>query len=204
MRFIDETLKNFLEKIAEKTPTPGGGSVSALTGAVASALLEMVCNLTIGKEKYADVEEEMKREAEKCRNYREKFIELIDEDARAFDEVISAFKLPKENEGRREAIQNAYKKACAVPLETAEHCIKLMESGIKIAEKGNKNSISDAGVASWMAKSAFHSAILNVKINLSGIKDSEYVEEIKNRVKKMEENAEKLHKETMEIVEKWL
>lgn len=204
MSLKNETLKNFLEKIAEKTPTPGGGSVSALAGALASALLEMVCNLTIGKEKYKEFEEEMKIEREKCINYRKKFIELIDEDSKAFDEVISAFKLPKEHEGRKEAIQNAYKKASSVPLETAEYCIKLMESGIKIAEKGNKNSISDAGVASWMAKSAFHSAILNVKINLSGLKDSEYVEETKNHIKKIEKKAERLHKETIKIVEKWL
>ncbi|HEC87798.1 MAG TPA: methenyltetrahydrofolate cyclohydrolase [Thermoplasmata archaeon] len=204
MSLINETLKDFLEKVAEKTPTPGGGSVAALAGAISSALLEMVCNLTIGKEKYKEFEEEMKIEREKCRNYREKFINLIDEDSKAFDEVISAFKLPKDYGGRKEAIQNAYKKACAVPLETAEYCIKLMESGIKIAEKGNKNSISDAGVASLMAKSAFHSAILNVKINLSGIKDSDYVQKTKNHIKKMEYEAENLHRKIMEVVERWL
>ena len=118
MRFEEDRIDSFLDKIASSSPTPGGGTAAAFVGSLASALSEMVCNLTIGKEKYRNVETVMKEEREKCMTYREQLLVLMDEDAHAFDTVMGAFRIPKEKEGRQQAIQDAYKKAASVPLTT--------------------------------------------------------------------------------------
>ncbi|KAA0002351.1 MAG: cyclodeaminase/cyclohydrolase family protein [Thermoplasmata archaeon] len=202
--FGDETVKDFLEKVADSSPTPGGGTAAALVGSLASALSEMVCNLTIGKEKYKDVEDEIKKERGKCMEYRKKLTALMDDDARAFNKVMEAFRIPKEREGRKEVIQEAYKEAASVPLATAEYCLKVMESARKIAEKGNKNSITDAGSSVVLANAAFRSAIFNVRINLSGIKDENFVGQTEKKIAAMEEKVEEIMKEAMHIVEECL
>ena len=204
MTFGDEKIKDFLGKVASPSPTPGGGTAAAFAGSLASALAEMVCNLTIGKEKYRDVEDEMAHEAKKCMKYRKKLMMLMDEDALAFNKVMKAFRIPKEEEGRGEAIQKAYKEAASVPLETAEVCLEVMKSARKIAEKGNKNSITDAGSSVMLANAAFHSAIFNVRINLSGIKDKEFVEQTREKIAAMGEEIERIMKEAMHIVEECL
>ena len=192
-----KSIENFLEEIAKATPTPGGGSVAAFTGALACSLAEMVCNLTIGKKKYAEVEEEMKNERQKMEEMRKKFLLLVEEDAKAFDEVMEAFKEKKN-------VQEAYKRAAEVPCETAMQCVLLINEIKEIAEKGNKNSITDAGVAALLAYASFHSALLNVKINLSGIDDKRYKDKMEEKMREMEEKMKKKKEEVMEIVNKWL
>lgn len=194
---MDKSVIEFLEGVAAKTPTPGGGSIAALAGAISCSLAEMVCNLTIGKKKYASVEEEMKELAEKMRQRRQEFLKLVEEDAKAFDEVMKAYK-----EGGDE--QKALKRASQVPYETASLCLSIMNDLLIIAEKGNKNSITDAGVAALMAHAAFHSAILNVKINLKYIEDENYIKEMEEKIEEMKKEMEEKKEAVMTIVEKWL
>ena len=191
------SIKNFIEKVASPEPTPGGGSVAALAGAIACSLAEMVCNLTIGKKKYVDVEEDMKKFLNELKKARMKFLNLVDEDAIAFNKVMKAFK-------EKSNIEEALKKAADVPYKTSKNCVDLMETIAKIAEKGNKNSITDAGVSALMMKSAFHSAVLNIKINLNGIKDEKYKKEIEEKIKNMENMMEIKFNKAMKIVNKWL
>ncbi len=194
---VNEGMKKFLEEVASSSPTPGGGSIAAMAGAIASSLGEMVCNLTIGKKKYADVEEEMKELAKKCGEKREIFLQLVEEDALAFDKVMDAFR-------KKEGIEEALKIAAETPLKTAEECISLLRLLVDIAEKGNKNSISDAGVAALMAQAAFHSAMMNVRINIKDMEDMDYRAEMEKKMAEMREEMEGIFDEVMERVEKWL
>ena len=172
-------IKDFLSELASKSPAPGGGSVAALSGALGAALTSMVANLTIGKEKYVDVEGHMKEALKVSENLRKKLADLIDKDTEAFNDVIAAFKLPKDTDEqkskRSDAIQKGYKTASKIPLETAKTCMQTLDVAKIVAEKGNKNSITDAGVSALMAQSGVESAILNVKINLGSIKDKSFV-----------------------------
>jgi formiminotetrahydrofolate cyclodeaminase len=173
------TLKSFLDELASPSPAPGGGSVAALAGAVGAALTSMVCNLTIGKKKYADVEGEMKKIVKQSEELREQFTALIEKDAEAFNKVMEAFGLPKESDAqkalRNAAIEAATKEATMVPLEVMKHCIDAMALAQNVAASGNKNSVSDAGVSALMLHGACESAALNVRINLNGLADSEFV-----------------------------
>jgi len=201
-------INNFLSELASSSPAPGGGSVAALSGALGAALSSMVCNLTIGKEKYADVEKEIKNILKESEQLRKDLTRLIDEDTKAFNDVMKAFKIkmPKETEQQKtlksKAIQEGYKSAAMVPLETAKTCEKVIDLALVVAEKGNKNSITDAGVSALMAKSGVESAILNVKINLASIKDEQFANKISYQVNKIQkETADKTYK-IIQIVEK--
>ncbi|HEX16838.1 MAG TPA: methenyltetrahydrofolate cyclohydrolase, partial [Thermoplasmatales archaeon] len=169
MKLVDMRLRDFVDELSSDSPAPGGGSVAALAGALSSALSSMVCNLTIGKEKYKDVEHDMERILDRVEDMKRRFMDLIDRDTEAFNKVMEALKLPKETDEekriRKEKIQDALKGAALVPLETARMCAEMIELCKEVAEKGNKNSITDVGVAAIMAKAGLESAILNVKIN---------------------------------------
>ncbi len=186
-------LKEFLEKTASNDPVPGGGSIAAMSAATAAALTEMVANLTVGKKKYVEVEEEMKVIAEKASNLREKLINDIDRDADSFNLVMDAFKLPKETDeekaDRSSAIQEATKKAALVPLEVAKEAFGMMEIIETVVVKGNANAVTDGAVAAMMARTAVLSALYNVKINLSSIKDETFVAEVSQQVKQLEEEV---------------
>jgi len=199
------TVKGFLSELASNSPAPGGGSVAALAGALGTALSSMVCNLTIGKEKYRDVEGEIKEVLGKSEQLRKRLTELIDEDTEAFNDVMKAFKMPKETEEqiekRKQAIQKGYKTAATVPLETAKTCEKILDVAMVIAEKGNQNSITDSAVSALMAQAGVESAILNVKINLGSIKDDKFVEKISFEVDELQRNAKDKTNEIMRIVE---
>jgi formiminotetrahydrofolate cyclodeaminase len=174
-----KTLQSFLDELASSSPAPGGGSVAALAGALGAALTSMVCNLTIGKKKYADVEETMKGILKESEDLRARFTLLIEKDTEAFNKVMEAFSLPKENDAQRAlreaAIVAATKEATLVPLEVMKHCIDGLALAQKVASSGNKNSISDAGVSAFMLHAACESAALNVRINLNGLSDMEFV-----------------------------
>ncbi len=175
----EKTVTKFLDELASNSPAPGGGSVAALAGALGSALTSMVCNLTIGKKKYLEAEGEMKHILQQSENLRTMFTKLIDKDTEAFNKVMEAYGLPKETEDqkalRSAAIQGATKEAALVPLEVMKHCIDALALAKTVAHKGNTNSLSDAGVSALMIRAACESAALNVRINLNGINDEEFV-----------------------------
>ena len=202
---VSMKIGGFLSELASDSPAPGGGSVAALAGSLGAALSSMVCNLTIGKEKYADVQLEIKDTLKKSEQLRKELIKLIDEDTEAFNDVMKAFKMPKETEEqkekRKQAIQKGYKTAAKVPLETAKTCEKILDIAMVVAEKGNKNSITDAAVSALMAQAGVKSAILNIKINLGSIKDDEFVERISFEIDELQKNADDKANEIMKIVE---
>ncbi len=197
-------VNGFLSELASSSPAPGGGSVAALAGSLGAALSSMVCNLTIGKEKYADVQDEIKETLKKSEQLRKDLTKLIDEDTEAFNDVMKAFKMPKDTEGqkkkRSKAIQDGYKTAAKVPLKTAKTCEKILDVALVIAEKGNQNSITDAAVSALMAQAGVESAILNVKINLGSIKNETFVKKISSELDKLRKNTVKKTKNIIKIV----
>jgi glutamate formiminotransferase/formiminotetrahydrofolate cyclodeaminase len=199
-----KTVNGFLSELASSSPAPGGGSVAALSGSLGAALASMVCNLTVGKEKYADVQGEIKDVLKKCETLRKELTILIDKDTEAFNDVMKAFKMPKETEKQKEArskaIQEGYKTAASVPLETARTCEKILDLAKIIAEKGNQNSITDAAVSAIMARSGIESAILNVKINLGSIKDEKFVKKISSEIDSLQKNADFKTEEILKLV----
>jgi formiminotetrahydrofolate cyclodeaminase len=199
------TIKEFLEKIASELPTPGGGSVAALSAALAASLTEMVANLTIGKQGYDDVEDEMKAVAQDALRLKSKFVSAIDKDSNAYNDVITAIKLPGDTEAekrhREEMIQSGLKQATLVPMAVAEDAIRVMELAGKAVTKGNKNTITDGAVGVMMAKTAVLSALYNVKINLRTIKDKAFIDEISKQVKELEQNALQREKELLSNID---
>lgn len=173
------TVGQFLEDLGSKSPAPGGGSVAALSGALGAALTEMVCRLTLGKKKYAGVESEIQDILVRAEILRRQMTELIEKDTHAFNKVMEAYGLPKENDAQKAlrdaAIQSTTMEAALVPLEVMHHCIDGLALAKIVAEKGNTNSVSDAGVSAMMFYAAIEGAALNVRINLGGIKDTEFV-----------------------------
>ena len=155
--------------------------------------------MTIGKEKYAAAEDEIKATRGEAEGLRAELLSLIDEDTEAFDRVMAAFKLPKGSDERKVALQEAFKGAASVPMKTARLCYRAMELAAVAAEKGNKNSITDAAVAALVAHAGLEGAILNVRINLSSIMDDEFSSALSSEVDSLSKSAsilmEKLMKE---------
>jgi formiminotetrahydrofolate cyclodeaminase len=205
-KLVKQNLKMFLDELASSSPAPGGGSVAALAGALGAALSSMVCNLTKGKQGYEIAQAEIAEKLEKSEKLRIDLTELIDRDTEAFNEVMKAIKMPKETEDqkeqRRNALQIVFKHAAEIPLETARKCIQVLEIARIIAEKGNKNSISDAAVSALMAQTGVQAAILNVRINLSSIKDTKYVQQVSTELHELLQNAMEKSAEILGIVEK--
>lgn len=199
------TLSELLEKTAANTPVPGGGSIAALHGAVAASLVEMVANLTIGKKGYEEKGAEMKDLASRAAYYRQKLAEDIDRDSDAFNQVMAAFRLPKqtgeEKETRRRAVQAAFETAVRVPLEVAEDALKIMALAEKAVSEGNKNAVTDAAVAAMTARTAVLSASYNVKINLASITDFSFVEKTRKRVQEIEFEAEDKEKAIRQLLD---
>ena len=198
----------FLSELASSSPAPGGGSVAALTGACGAGLVSMVCNLTIGKEKYSDVEDEIKKVLRSSEKLRNELIKLIDDDTNAFNDVMKAFKMPKETaeekKTRSDAIQIGYQKAAQVPLNTAQTCEKILDFALVVAEKGNQNSITDAGVAAIMAQAGVESALYNVEINLGSIKDESFVSEVSSEIISLKKDSKEKTGKVCTIVQEAL
>ncbi len=170
---IQKSLKTYIDELSSNSPTPGGGNVAALCGVLATSLGQMVCNLTIGKKKYLHFEHEAKENLIKLENLKKEFLTLAEKDNEAFDRVMDAFKLPKENDDqiafRKEAIEKATLEAAFVPEEVIIKCNQLLPVINELAEKGNRNSLSDAGVAISLLAAAAEGAFLNVAINCSSL-----------------------------------
>jgi glutamate formiminotransferase/formiminotetrahydrofolate cyclodeaminase len=177
---------DFVDEVSRDSPAPGGGSIAALAGALGAALSSMVCNLTFTKEGYEEVKEEMEQTAIKAQEIKDKLSIAVDEDTLAFNELFAAFGMPKDTEeqkkARDEAVQEGYKKAAAVPLQTAKLCFEALKLCHTAANHGNKASITDAGVGAWMARTGIIGAIYNVKINLVDIKDEEFNKEMRSEL----------------------
>lgn len=197
---------DWIEELAAPTPTPGGGSASALSGALGASLLSMVCGLTAGKKGYEAVTAEMNERKAALDPMRGRFHAFIDKDAAAFDQVMAAFKLAKDTDEakakRTAAIQDATKGAAEVPLEVMALAVEALRHALAVAEKGNKNSITDVGVGAMHLQTALQGASLNVRINLSSLKDEGYVSEKKAKVQKLLDEGRDLMKKIDAAVEK--
>ena len=173
--FTEKSVNQFLDELASKASVPGGGSGSALGGALAAGLLSMVCNLTIGKKSYADVEDEMKDILARSEELRAQLPKLLEDDTRVYSEVMACYHLPKgteeEKDSRAAAIQSALKKAADVPLQIAACCSEIIDLCLPAAHKGNKWAVSDAGVSVVLAEASLRGSLLNVEINLASIKE---------------------------------
>ncbi|MEA2087593.1 MAG: cyclodeaminase/cyclohydrolase family protein [Candidatus Caldatribacteriota bacterium] len=202
---IDKKVSNFLDELASNSPTPGGGSVAALAGTLGAALISMVGNLTVGKKKYEDVEEDIKKIISSSEKLRYELSQLIEEDVKVFNNFMATYKMPKDTEDekkvRAEKIQESLIKAAKVPLRVAYKCLDILILSQEAAEKGNINVVSDAEVAALMAEAALESAILNVKINLKMIKDEKTKEELSSSIKEILLKEKGQKEKVLEIVE---
>ncbi len=176
----NETIAEFLDGLASSSPTPGGGGAAAISGAMGAALVSMVCNLTIGKKKYVEVEAELQEVLARSEALRAELTGMIADDVRAFDAVMGAYGLPKatddEKAARAAKIQEALREATDVPLACCRACRKVIDLALVTAEKGNLNVVSDAGVAVLSAFAGLRSAALNVWVNAKGLEDRAFAE----------------------------
>ena len=176
----DNRIEEFLDALASQAATPGGGGAAAIIGAMGAALVSMVCNLTIGKKKYADVEADMKDVLGKAEALRHRLTAMIEDDAKAFDAVMGAYGMAKETDQQKatrdKAIQAALKLATDVPLACARAAREVIDLAAIAADKGNLNVISDAGVGVLAAYAALRSAALNVFTNARMINDKTFAE----------------------------
>ena len=175
---VSMTVERFVDEVSSSSPAPGGGSVAALAGSLGAALAAMVANLTVGKAGYESAWESSSVLAERAQTLKAKLLAAVDDDTRAFDEVLAAMRLPKatdaEKKARADAIAAAYEKATAVPLATACMCLEAIDLAAQAAATGNRNSASDAGVGALLARAGVESAILNVRINLPSVREGAF------------------------------
>jgi glutamate formiminotransferase/formiminotetrahydrofolate cyclodeaminase len=204
-KLIDFSVRKFTEETASESSAPGGGSVAALAGALGASLGTMVANLSSHKRGWENRWEEFSGWAEKGKNYYTALLQCVDEDTRAFTRLMDAFGLPKttleEKKIRKESIQFATLNAIQVPLKVMQLALGSMEVIKAMAETGNANSVSDAGVGVLCARAAVRGAWLNVKINARGLDDKEKVAEIQEKAEKLAQKAESLESDILQIVE---
>jgi formiminotetrahydrofolate cyclodeaminase len=195
------SLEEFTRQLAAATPTPGGGSASAAAGAFSAALLAMVCDLTLGREAYQAHQAAVSSIRQRAERLRRDLLALVDRDAEAYDGVIQALRLPKGSEPERrqrsEALARANLFATETPLATADACAALMGLAIELAYKGNVNAVSDVGVAALLAYAGLRGGVMNVRANLKGLKDEGVAGRARDRVRRLEVEAERLREEAL-------
>jgi formiminotetrahydrofolate cyclodeaminase len=200
----DATVEQFLAAVAAPTPTPGGGSVSALAGALSAALSRMVVGLARGKPGYEGVEAELAQIETRGKGIQRRLEALIDEDARAYEAVIAAMRMPKSSEkekaARVDAMQAAYRKATEVPLETMDRCVEALELAEASVKKGNRSATTDAAVAILLAEAAIRGASLNCAVNLASIRDETFRSNAEERVEQLLKRADEIGHEAMAVV----
>ncbi|UCB44745.1 MAG: cyclodeaminase/cyclohydrolase family protein [Spirochaetota bacterium] len=184
--YVSQPLHYFLDKLCSNSPEPGGGSASALTGAIAASLSGMLAALTVNKKGYENVKPEMEEFLSKAQSLKDDLLVLLQKDTEAFDDASKAFKLPKETEDekkkRAEAIEAGLKKATEVPLAIMEKSLEVSRLSSEVLKKGNEMAISDGAISALFAEAACIGAMMNVRINFSWMKDKEYVKSIEQRV----------------------
>ena len=203
-KLTEKPVRSFLDELASSAPAPGGGSVAALAGALGAALISMVNNLTIGKEKYAGVQDDISALLKKSESLRKKLADLLEEDVAVYTKLSQTMKMPRDTEeqkaARAKAMDKDLKAAADVPLRVAEACVSVMELCRPVAEKGNVNAVSDVGVGILMAEAGLRSAALNVLINLGWIKDAQYVSETRKKLDTLLKGKPALRDEIYELV----
>ncbi|HWQ80244.1 MAG TPA: cyclodeaminase/cyclohydrolase family protein [Anaerovoracaceae bacterium] len=205
---IDKTIKEFSDLLASREPAPGGGSTAALSGALAASLTVMVAELSFGKKSYEALEDGIKSrfrdESEEAERLRTVFLNLVDEDTKAFNVYMDALKMPAETEAERtkraESMEQASLATLNVPLEVAENCVRILKNQHTVAEYGNKNAASDIGVGALLAFTGLEGAVLNVKINLPAISDEKIKRTALKRTAEYLREAEELKADIMRIV----
>ena len=189
MQWIDQSLRAFTEVLASKAPVPGGGGASALVGALGTALGSMVGSLTVGKKKYAAVEEDIKGLMKQAEVLQAELLALVEKDAEVFAPLAAAYGMPKETKEEKaekaRVMELVLKDACSVPLEIMEKCCQAIDLHREFAEKGSVLAVSDAGVGVIFAKAALQGASLNVFINTGSMQDRAYAETLNEKAEKM-------------------
>jgi len=205
---VEKSLEQFVEVLASNAPVPGGGGAAALVGAIGMALGSMVGNLTVGKEKYKDVEAEVIEILEEAKKLQAQLLDLVDEDAKVFGKVAEVYKMPKNTEEdkkkRNEAMQEALKEACGVPLKIMELSSAAIKLHQRLAEIGSRLAISDVGVGVLCLKAALLSGRMNVVINLNSITDEEFVKRTSDYMEKICAEALSIADDTYDKVERIL
>ena len=204
----DTSIELFLDDLASRNPTPSGGSAAAVMGAMGAALVSMVCNLTIGRTQYRDFEEELKSVLTKAEELRRDLIKMIEEDMQAFDGVMRAYRMPRltkdETATRAQVIQTALKTATLVPMRCCRACGEVIILGRVVGDKGNRNVVSDAGVATVAAYAALRSAALNVFTNAKVITDRIFAEKQLVELEQLLSEAATATEASYELVKKKL
>jgi formiminotetrahydrofolate cyclodeaminase len=204
VKLTDKPVTNFLDELASNAPAPGGGSVAALSGALGAALISMVCNLTVGKKGYEEVQDDINDLLTQSEALRKELADLLEADVAAYTGYSVAAKMPRstdeEKAERAQAMQAALKVATDVPLRIGEAAVKVMDLCMPAAEKGNKWAVSDAGVAVLMAEASLRSAALNVLINLGSLKDQEFVADRRAKLNRLLEGKGPMRDEIYDYV----
>ena len=197
MDLLNVDVTKFTELLASPAPVPGGGGASALAGAVGIALGDMVGELTVGKKKYADVEEEIRVLMAKAQDLRRRFLRCIEKDAQAFEPLSRAYGIPKDDPTRDEVMERCLHEAASAPLEIFDLCCEAMELQKEFAEKGSKIVISDAATGAALCCGALYGAAVNVKVNTKLMKDRAHAEAINahidERLDRYREMAEEIY-----------
>ncbi len=206
MTLVDLSIKDFTKELASSSPAPGGGSIAALCGSLGAALCHMVTGLTLGKKKYEDSESFMAKVKNKSEVLCDQLLKQVDEDTIAYNNVLKAFRLPKESQDqielRKQAIQDALKAAALVPYNTLETSASAMELVDIAIQRGNPNCITDAGVAAELIASAVQGAAYNIFINLMDIKDDKFSSDLRQKVFAIKHNVHDKTARIREIIEK--
>lgn len=204
--YIDQPIRHFLDKLASKSPEPGGGSVAALTGSLGAGLVSMVCSLTLGKEKYKDVQPQVEALIRESEKLRAEMQDLIQKDTEVYGGLSEVYKMPKNTDAEKAArtakMQEALKLACQVPFEIGLKSLEVAKLAQRAAEIGNVAAVSDAGVAVLLAQACAQSAALNVKINVNSIKDEAYNASTWSKMQDVLKQVAALEKSVMELTYK--
>jgi len=203
-KLTDKPTKSFLDDLASSAPAPGGGSVAALSGALGAGLISMVCNLTLGKPKYAAVQDDISALLKKSETLRRELTDLLEEDVKAYTVLSQTMKMPRDTEEQKAAraalMDKALKGATEVPMRVAEACVAVMALCPAAAEKGNTNAVSDVGVGILMAEAGLRGAALNILINLGLIKDERFVAESRRKLNGLLQGKPALRDEIYNLV----
>jgi methenyltetrahydrofolate cyclohydrolase len=204
--YIDQPIRHFLDKLSSKSPEPGGGSVAALTGSLGAGLVSMVCSLTLGKEKYKDVQPAVEALIKESEKLRIEMQDLIQKDTEVYGGLSEVYKMPKNTDAEKAArtakMQEALKLACQVPFEIGLKSLEVAKLAGRAAEIGNVAAVSDAGVAVLLAQACAQSAALNVKINVNSIKDEVYNTATWSKMQDVLKQVAALEKSVMETTYK--
>lgn len=202
---FDWSFRKVVEVSASNSPTPGGGSVSAMVGTLGAAMVSMVANLTVGKEKYKDVEPQVREILNKLNSIINRLESLVDKDIADFGNFMNVLKMPKDTEEqkakRNELMQEALIRATDTPLEIGRTCLEILELAAELSSIGNKGAISDVGVGAYVAEAALNSVLLSVDINIPSIKDKNYVEKALAERNRLIVEAKALREKAVSIVQ---